>query len=554
MNSLASYNNPAGSSSPFPSNQTDYNSQPRKMAYTPTNSDHLNTILDSVASQIQQLDRKVKWKLELTVIEDQPHHLSKAHQDDFATKAPISSSTQHNSGHRLSTSSASEPSLKDTHTLAITSRTEYPWDFVVPLSDKPLLSKDDIDDLQDQLKQSYERQKYLQDIIHAQAEQISRSYPLSNEAEQAITTMRSIFLSMGNEQKLRYTAEMNMQQKEIEILGRKLHRMANILQTTENIRISSEVSKMEKDDLLLERQQLLRKLHLNELRLSARDIEMNYIIKQYEQQRQQLLQQQSPSLLPLKRHSSNISTSGRGASPSPDFSKTARQSPTPQFNRKGGSPYLFQQQYSPKMRSRVRPSSTHRHHPHQKLSGIDSLGYLADQMLSDPDFDHNNPSPVMASSPLKQSTALLTSRYPHQSEHYQNPIKTITQRGHVIQLAEPSSSSQQQYSHCYPNDKTSYENPEDHLMARHLDQSKRPIPVLSSSFHPITESPDPSGNRVKLFNIAHWTLAEDAQLRKQVLLHGPLGHWGDIAGTIPGRSPQQCQERWGIIHSAPTKP
>ncbi|CAO3591010.1 unnamed protein product [Absidia cylindrospora] len=549
MNSLASYNNPAGSSSPFPSNQTDYNNQPRKMAYTPTNSDHLNNILDSVASQIQQLDRKVKWKLELTVIENQPHHVSKAHKDDFTANVPLSSSTQHNSGHRLSTSSASEPALKDTHTLAITSRTEYPWDFVVPLSDKPLLSKDDIDDLQEQLKQSYERQKYLQDIIYAQAEQISRSYPLSNEAEQAITTMRSIFLSMGNEQKLRYTAEMNMQQKEIGILGRKLHRMANILQTTENIHVSSEVSKMEKSDLLLERQQLLRKLHLYELRLSARDIEMNYIIRQHEQQRQQLSQQQSPSLLPLKRHSSNISTSGRGASPSPDFSKTARQSPTPQFNRKG-SPYLFQQQYSPKMRSSVRPSSTHRHHPHQKLSGIDSLGYLADQMLSDPDFDHNNPSPVMASSPLKQSTALLTSRYQHQPEHHQHPSKAITRRGHVIQLAEPSSSSQ----HHHPNDKTIYENPGNDLMARHPDQSKRPIPVLSSSFHPITESLDTSGNRVKLFNVGHWTLAEDAQLRKQVLLHGSLGHWDDISGTIPGRNPQQCKERWGIIHSAPTKP
>ncbi|KAI8099617.1 uncharacterized protein BX664DRAFT_310566 [Halteromyces radiatus] len=431
-----------------------------------TSSNKLDSIFENIASQIQHLDEKFKWKLELTIMDNQSTHLSELLNDE---SPPI---------HSLPSSPAGQSSM-----LSVSPQTQYPWDFVVPLANETW-PKPYTDEIQHQLKLAQDRERHLQNIVHCQAEQIKHSKYLSPEAEHAITTMRALFLMMENEQKVRYTAELKLQQKKNEMLERKLKRLVNILHTVEAIEPSSETIHMDKESLLEERQQLLRKLHLTELRLSARDVEMDYIIRQH---------QKSSSSSSIKYYTSNSKNNNN--SPSPDINKTTRRSPTPQFSRKG-PPYLFQQQYSPKMRSSVRPSPSHRHH--QKLSGLDSLGILADQMLSDPDFEHNKASPTMASSPLKQSTTLPLSK------------RSIDSANALLS-----------------------------------------IPMLSSSFYPIAENPEQENDtsNKKIYNVTIWTPEEDEQLRKAISLYGNFGQWDKIASALHGRSPQQCQYRWTTIHS-----
>lgn len=269
---------------------------------------------------------------------------------------------------------------------------------------------------------------------------------------------------------------------------------------------------MEKDDLLQEKQQLLRKLHLAELRLSARDAEIEYIIQQ---------QQQYSSMKHYNSNSNNSTTTASGdrGSVSPDSAKAARRSPTPHLARKG-PPYLFQQQYSPKMRSSIRPPTTNRHH--QKLSGLESLGILADQMLSDPDFEHNKASPTIASSPLKQSTTLPLSHHHQQQQHQhrsyqlhgQSPPLNLQKHNMApsskLPLSSSLGSSHQRYSDQHstyrpsepfddvPWATTANSKTENTFLERQPRRSKRSIdsatallsiPMLSSSFHPIAESP-----------------------------------------------------------------
>lgn len=116
--------------------------------------------------------------------------------------------------------------------------------------------------------------------------------------------------------------------------------MASLLYTIENMDLPATDLDLDKDTLLSDRKLLLRKLHLAELRLSARDAEIDYL--------HNLLDSSS-------KHS-------------------------PKEKKRKGPPYLFQQQYSPRS-SEVRSSEQH------PLSGLDSLGIVADQMLSDPEFD-----------------------------------------------------------------------------------------------------------------------------------------------------------------------
>jgi hypothetical protein len=153
-----------------------------------------------------------------------------------------------------------------------------------------------------------------------------------------------------NEQKVHYLVESDLLQKDIEALSKKLKKIASILEKIEKMELSPDVSNLDKEALLNDRALLMRKLHLAELRLAARDAEIDYLHEVIDT---------------LKTNAANHAM----ASPKP-FHKKLRKGP----------PYLFQQQYSPRS-SEVRSTEQH------PLSGLDSLGIVADQMLSDPEFE-----------------------------------------------------------------------------------------------------------------------------------------------------------------------
>ncbi|CAO3624167.1 unnamed protein product [Cunninghamella blakesleeana] len=520
---------------------------PRRLLYNST-SEPLNIILEELKAQVQSLDNNIKWKIELIIDEDHTYHSPDIRRNHSPVNSLPSSPYQNDTG------SFSTISLKES-LISISSRIQYPWHFVTPTTTHEPLSKQTADDLQSQLKDAVERQKYLEHIIHSQSEQIKRTCNFSDTAEDAIATMRNVFLAMENEQKLRYSIEAKLLQKEIEMLDRKAKNLTNILHTIENMQSTTDDMKADKETLLEEKKQLLRKLHLAELRLSARDAEMDYL-------------QHQNQLLSKNNHNDSRS--------SPDINKSAHRSPTPQFARKG-PPYLFQQQYSPKMRSNVRPTTPQRH-SNQKLSGLDSLGILADQMLSDPDFEHNKGSPTLtsASSPLKHSTTLLTTSSSSSTTTTSHPSfhQTVLKR-QKSNLSTSSSSPSYQHHYSSPSFRSispdvnevhwnySNNNSESSISQKQKQRSKRSIdsanallsiPMLSSSFDPISEKQenDIVHKRTKLYNVTTWTPNEDEQLRKMVLIYGTANKWDNIADKLQGRSSQQCQQRWAIIQSSTT--
>lgn len=176
---------------------------------------------------------------------------------------------------------------------------------------------------------------------------------------------------------MHYLLESNLLHKDIEALSKKLQKTASILTTIENMEIPTEDSLLDKESLLNDRKNLIRKLHLSELRLTARDAEIDYLHQ----------------VIDTLKSNNNIqhpyTTNSTTAPSSPYLSNSANTSPTNKSSQllhptskklRKGPPYLFQQQYSPRS-SEVRASEQH------PLSGLDSLGIVADQMLSDPEFE-----------------------------------------------------------------------------------------------------------------------------------------------------------------------
>jgi hypothetical protein len=161
-------------------------------------------------------------------------------------------------------------------------------------------------------------------------------------------------------------AEKGLMQKDIDILSKKLKKMASTLEKIESLDLSNiEKETVDKDTLLTDRKILSRKLYLAELRLSARDAEIDYLNEM------------------IDTYKTNYQEFNRVQSASPRV-------PPLQKKLKKGPPYLFQQQYSP--RSEVRSSEQYH------LSPLDSLGIVADQMLSDPEFEnstHHRERPIM---------------------------------------------------------------------------------------------------------------------------------------------------------------
>ncbi|KAI8074215.1 uncharacterized protein B0P05DRAFT_588536 [Gilbertella persicaria] len=415
----------------------------------------LDNIFQSVKKQIEQWGENAKWKIDLILLDNPPQHqasnlhplLSPQHFHPNAITTPA----DNNIG-------GGDSSTKKNKHLHVTSSIQYPWDFVAPTDDE---WKQDSEDLQQKLRESIERQRYLESIIWSQAEQIKHS-PIISDKEKAINTMRDIYLMSQHEQKTHHLVETTILQKDIEALSKKIKKMAKTLQDIEEIQVAPQDKDLDKEALLNDRTLLLRKLHLAELRLSARDTEIEYLHQVIDT---------------LKANTMNTS------SPKPQFQKKLRKGP----------PYLFQQQYSP--RSEVRTSEPH------PLSGLDSLGIVADQMLSDPEFEGSNSK---SSVPEKRLRSRLDDR---RSQRSIDSAATL--------LAMPQLMIPQRMK---PEDTHSSPSPEHVKAMEHIPKKPR------STY-------------------TRWTEAEDKLLRAAVKKYGH-SNWEACSRDVHGRSNIQCRNRW----------
>ncbi|KAI9258478.1 hypothetical protein BY458DRAFT_517992 [Sporodiniella umbellata] len=375
---------------------------------------HLDSIFDSVKRQIDLWGENAKWKIDLVLL------------DNSNSNSVLLSPQQ--LLHVNTTPSSSLP---------ITSAIQYPWDYEPPSTQDWRQSEHD--DLQHKLKESIERQRYLENIIWSQAEQI-KNKTQTGLKEETIQTMKNIFLMNEKEQKNRYKVETDLLEKDIQTLQKKLQKMASTLYAVEQIKVPAD--RTETEALVEDRKTLMRKLYLAELRLSARDVELEYLHEWVDS---------------LK---------------SSTFTKPIKKA-------RKGPPYLLQQQFSPRS-SGVR----YLDHPPQPLTALDSLGIVADHMLSDPEFD---------STQRRGEKRLRSGLNDRRSQRSMDSAVTL--------LTMPQwSSAHQNTSPTQPNkkSKTTY---------------------------------------------MRWTEEEDSQLRQAVHKHGS-SNWEACSKELEGRSNIQCRNRW----------
>ncbi|KAI9346698.1 hypothetical protein BD770DRAFT_173536 [Pilaira anomala] len=437
-----------------------------------SNTGQLDNIFNSVKRQIDQWGENAKWKIDLVLLDNPQQEQQQQQQQQLH---PLLS-PQH-----LHPNAITTPSNKNAmslhsgdsipcSSLPVTSSIEYPWDYVAPTTNE---WKQNSDDLQQKLRESIERQKYLEGVIWSQAEQIKHS-PHIPDKDHAINTMKSIFLMSQNEQRTHYLLETNLLHKEIETLSKKLQKMASILHDIEQMDVTASTQEQDKESLLNDKKLLTRKLHLAELRLSARDAEIDYLHE---------------VLNSLKSNTNHHSPFLNITSPKQQSITTPTKKP------RKGPPYLFQQQYSPRS-SEVRSSEQH------PLSGLDSLGIVADQMLSDPEFETSNPSVI---SNEKRLRTRLDDR------RSQRSIDSAATLLAMPQLMGPQRTLKEEPS-------ASPETP-----------PRKPFD------HNIPKKPRSTYTR--------WTEAEDALLRKAVKKYGH-SNWEACSKDVQGRSNIQCRNRW----------
>lgn len=263
-------------------------------------------------------------------------------------------------------------------------------------------------------------------------------------------------------------------QKDIDALSNKLKKMASTLENIEQLSLTEEEKSMDKNALLEDRKTLLRKLHLADLRLSARDAEIDY------------LQEVLYALKTQSQESSNHTNSNHV------FSKKLRRGP----------PYLFQQQFSP--RSDVRSSEQQTH-----LSALDSLGIVADQMLSDPEFDTNHHDDDRLRPPEKRFRSRLGDRRSQRSIDSAATLLAMPQLMVPQRIIEEEQPPKQSPTSSPEQTKATY----DHI-------PKKPRSTYT-----------------------RWTEAEDKLLRAAVKKYGH-SNWEACSKEIQGRSNIQCRNRW----------
>ncbi|CAO3608771.1 unnamed protein product [Mucor hiemalis] len=461
--------------------------QQQQQRTTSNNSGQLDNIFNSVKRQIDQWGEHAKWKIDLVLLDNPQQQHSSSNNSLHPLLSPqhlhpnvITTPSNHHSNSSDGINSKhlrSGDSSSTTLSLPVTSTIQYPWDYVAPTTND---WRQNSDDLQQKLRESIERQKYLESVIWSQAEQIKNS-PDIPDKDHAINTMKSIFLMSQNEQRMHYLLESNLLHKDIEALSKKLQKTAQILTTIENMELPKEDTLLDKETLLNDRKLLARKLHLAEMRLSARDAEIDYLHEVIDTLKSSnVTMHHSPYL--------NSATTSPKPQPTQLFGKKLRKGP----------PYLFQQQYSPRS-SEVRSSEQH------PLSGLDSLGIVADQMLSDPEFE------TTTSSHRDTNEKRLRTRL--DDRRSQRSIDSAATLLAMPQLMIPQRTIKE-------------ENPES------VSPEQKQQPHFD---HHIPKKPRSTYTR--------WTEAEDNLLRKAVRKYGH-SNWEACSKDVHGRSNIQCRNRW----------
>ncbi|CAO3692765.1 unnamed protein product [Rhizopus stolonifer] len=141
--------------------------------------------------------------------------------------------------------------------IPITSHIQYPW------NPRPLAVDDN---LEKNLRESHERERYLERIIHSQTNQLNEP-----SVKNTINTLENIYLCNQNELKIQHSNEVDKLKNELDVLSRKKDKLDVITNHLNSIELMDEG---DDDSFKEERKTLLRKLKLNELRLAVKDIEL----------------------------------------------------------------------------------------------------------------------------------------------------------------------------------------------------------------------------------------------------------------------------------------
>ncbi|KAL0087784.1 Homeodomain-like DNA binding domain-containing transcription factor [Phycomyces blakesleeanus] len=396
-----------------------------------------------------------------------------------------------------------------TEPISIPSTLQYPCEYATPFPNDTWNRMGSTEELRRELKDSLDRQRYLEAIIQSQAAQLQQQSQAGSVDE--------------NEQRLRYLAEVRMSHKDTEALARKLKRLSGTLQRIETMEVSAEDSKLDKETLLKERVVFRRKLHLAHLRLSARDAELDYLHEalesyqnhhyQYQYQHQNQYQHQHQH----QNHNHNQSHNHHFSEAFQPPSIVVR-SPTFGKQRRKGPPYLFQQQYSPKMRSDIRPHT---------LSALDSLGIVADQMLSDPDFNKDKPDKPKDAIPR------------HLTENETAPKSPLSMSSAANDLEDKPCEDQKRSKRSIDlaNTLLSIPNLEFPKSDKELKQEVKKSKQKQQTGEPASKKARP----------ALWTKDQDDLLRQAVDAYG-TDSWKEVSSKV-GRSAYQCRERWKIIEA-----
>ncbi|ORZ18712.1 hypothetical protein BCR42DRAFT_231540 [Absidia repens] len=518
------------------------------------NTDHLDQILQSVRQQIERWGSNAKWKIDLVLTEP-------GQQQSQKSPAPMPSTKVNDSANRivplplinapLSTSTTSPKNQQSAYSLPVSATSHYPWDYVAPYHDK--WNRELNDDQEQLLRESMERNQYLENIVRSQADQIRQSQALPPDVINVVETMKQIYLMSESEQRLRYNTETRMLRKDIQTLTKRLQKTTQLLHSMENLELPASDADLSKAQLLEDRKRLQQKLHLGQLRLKARDAEIEYLhhLKQpHHHHADELIPPQS-------------SSSPQSINASPRFKKDSNHKTRP---------YLFQQQYSPKLRSDIRPST---------ISGLDSLGILADQMLSDPDFESQHADNTERSSYTSTPPPAHSSRKTKLRKRPLNNVKEDEPDPTIYYYNRPAYSSSNTPSY-YNNEKRSKRSIDSANTLLSMFPSKSP-PLPSQSpiqslqemmskdmDKPSSEHDGPQQQHRFNSTLAYiqwaqgedrllrstaagrvggglayvrWTPDEDQVLMASVEING-TDDWDIVALMVPDRSGQQCRQRW----------
>ncbi|ORX51907.1 hypothetical protein DM01DRAFT_1384186 [Hesseltinella vesiculosa] len=489
-----------------------YNPSPlgrrKSTTFTPS-SDHLDKILVSIRQQIEKWGTNAKWKIDLELTDP--------------GQAAIDSPLAHPQGMPPTATPALSDPLPQAYPLAVSSETQYPWDYTPPTQDPWKMATSE--EQEHLLRETLERNHYLEGIVRAQSIQIGYQH-LPPDITRPMETLKHIYLTSENEHRLRYNTEARMLHNDIQTLNKRMQRMARTLHAIEDLELPVKDTEMDIKALLEDRKILMRKLQLAQLRLKTRDAEIAYLtdrVKQTTPYQATLRQQTNPpsTASPLMAkaaaaaaaHASSTSSTALSPATSPRFADKSR-------------PYLFQQQYSPKIRSEIVPPSQSSSQPSANAnaaspktgvssgtptsprSGLESLGMLADQMLSDPDFDSQHPNSDSDTHPRSK---------PKRNHMY---IRDDVPGG----------------SHSF--------RPFEKRSKRSIDSANTLLSMFPTPQEDVTMQDADSPKQLKSrLAYVRWTPDED-QLLRDIVVELGTGNWDKVAQRVPNRSGQQCRQRW----------